>query len=125
VLFVWRAAHQDQHDRLARDPWSPTSSPGASGCGAREILLRDGCRCSPSAPALAWVNLHGNPSHGAEYQRRQPVGDLAHHATVIPRYLWLVVAAGRELASYYATPLRASWLSPDRARGSTLFIRPR
>ena len=72
------------------------------------------------AALLAWVNLHGNPSHGAAYHGGSLWVTLRTSATVLPRYLRLVVAPVG-LASYYATPLRASWLSPD-VLASTLLI---
>lgn len=60
---------------------------------------------------LAWVNLAGNPSHGAAYHGGSLWVTLRTTATVIPRYLGLVFAP-LDLASYYAVPLRASWLEP-------------
>jgi len=72
------------------------------------------------AAALAWVNLHGNPSHGAAYHGGSLWVTLRTSSTVIPRYLRLVVAPVG-LSSYYATPLRASWLAPD-VLASTLLI---
>ncbi|HEY2386368.1 MAG TPA: tetratricopeptide repeat protein [Candidatus Binatia bacterium] len=64
------------------------------------------------AAFLAWVNLHGNPSHGAHYHGGSLWVTLRTSASVIPRYLRLVVAP-IGLSSYYATPLRASWLDLD------------
>ncbi len=72
------------------------------------------------AAVLAWVNLHGNPSHGAAYHGGSLWVTLRTSSTVIPRYLRLVVAP-LGLSSYYATPLRASWLAPD-VLGSALLI---
>jgi len=71
--------------------------------------------------ALAWVNLHGNPSHGANYHGGSFWVTLRTTATVIPRYLSLVFAPW-QLSSYYAVPLRASWLEPPVALGATLVL---
>ena len=60
---------------------------------------------------LAWVNLHGNPSHGAAYHGGSLWVTLRTSSTVVPRYVALVFAPLR-LASYYAVPLRGSWLDP-------------
>jgi hypothetical protein len=64
------------------------------------------------AAFLAWVNLHGNKSHGAAYHGGSLWVTLRTSSTVIPRYLQLIVAPFG-LSSYHATPLRASWLDPD------------
>jgi tetratricopeptide (TPR) repeat protein len=69
---------------------------------------------------LAWVNLHGNPSHGVAYHGGSLWTTLRTSSTVVPRYLGLVFAPV-DLASYYAVPLRASWLEPA-VLASTLAI---
>jgi hypothetical protein len=69
---------------------------------------------------LAWVNLHGNPSHGAEYHGGSLWVTLRTSSTVVPRYLALVLAP-IGLSFYYAVPLRASWFEPA-VLASTLAI---
>ncbi len=70
---------------------------------------------------LAWVNLHGNPSHGAHYHGGSFWVTLRTSATVIPRYLGLVLMPW-QLSTYYAVPLRASWLDPSVAWGVTVAL---
>jgi len=60
---------------------------------------------------LAWVNLHGNPSHGAAYHGGSLAVTMRTMTTVLPRYLALVVAPW-QLSFYHAVPLRSSWLEP-------------
>ena len=64
--------------------------------------------------ALAWTNLHGNPSHGVAYHGGSFAVTLRTSSTVIPRYLWNLVAPF-DLSTYYAVPLRASWSDPTVA----------
>jgi hypothetical protein len=72
------------------------------------------------AAFLAWVNLHGNTSHGASYHGGSLWVTLRTSATVIPRYLRLIVAPFG-LSSFYYTPLRPSWLDLD-VLGSAILI---
>jgi hypothetical protein len=69
---------------------------------------------------LAWVNLHGNPSHGAAYHGGSLWVTLRTSSTVVPHYLALVFAPF-DLAFYYAVPLRGSWMEPT-VLASTLAI---
>ncbi len=69
---------------------------------------------------LAWVNLHGNPSHGAAYHGGSLWVTLRTSSTVVPRYLGLILLPVG-LQTYYAVPLRASWLEPG-VLASTLAI---
>jgi len=71
--------------------------------------------------AIAWVNLHGNPSHGANYHGGSFWVTLRTSVTVIPRYLELVLVPW-QLSTYYAVPLRASWLEPPVAWGVALLL---
>jgi tetratricopeptide (TPR) repeat protein len=60
---------------------------------------------------LAWVNLVGNPSHGAAWHGDDFWVNLRTTSTVVPRYLGLVfVPVG--LSFYYDVVLRSSWLDP-------------
>jgi hypothetical protein len=59
---------------------------------------------------VAWVNLAGNPSHGTHYHGGSLWVTLRTSATVIPKYLRMIVAP--DLHSYYPVPLRSSWLYP-------------
>jgi protein O-mannosyl-transferase len=61
--------------------------------------------------AVAWANLQGNPSHGAAYHGGSLAVTLRTSATVIPMYL-VNALAPLSLSTYYAVPLRASWLHP-------------
>jgi protein O-mannosyl-transferase len=61
--------------------------------------------------ALAWVNLAGNPIHGARYHGGSPWVTLRTSCTVVPRYLGNVFAP-LSLTAYYEVPLRTSWLEP-------------
>jgi len=72
------------------------------------------------AAFLAWVNLHGNTTHGANYHGGSLWVTLRTSATVIPQYLRLIVAPFG-LSSFYYTPLRASWLDLD-VLGSVILI---
>ena len=69
---------------------------------------------------LAWINLHGNPSHGANWHGGSVWVTLRTSSTVVPRYVGLVLLPVG-LQTYYAVPLRASWLEPG-VLASTLAI---
>jgi len=69
---------------------------------------------------LAWVNLHGNPSHGAAYHGGSLWVTLRTSSTVVPRYVGLILLPVG-LQSYYPVPLHASWLDPA-VLASTLAI---
>ncbi len=60
---------------------------------------------------LAWINLAGNPSHGAAYHGDDFWVNLRTTASVVPRYLELVLVP-LGTSSYQAVNLRASWLDP-------------
>lgn len=64
--------------------------------------------------AVAWANLAGNASHGVAYHGGSLTATLQTSSTTIPRYLFNVVAPF-DLSTYYAVPLRASWLDPPVA----------
>lgn len=70
---------------------------------------------------VAWVNLAGNPSHGAHYHGGSLWVTLRTSSTVIPRYLSIVVAPFG-LQTYYAVPLRASWLDPGVLAAVVLIV---
>jgi tetratricopeptide (TPR) repeat protein len=69
---------------------------------------------------VAWVNLHGNPSHGAAYHGGSLAVTMRTSATTIPRYLWNAIAPV-DLSYYYDVPLRSSWLDPAVA-GAVLLV---
>jgi hypothetical protein len=70
---------------------------------------------------LAWANLHDNPSHGVAYHGGGFDVTVRTSMTTIPRYLRNVVAPF-DLSTYYAVPLRASWLDPAVVAAATLII---
>jgi tetratricopeptide (TPR) repeat protein len=70
---------------------------------------------------VAWVNLHGNPSHGAAYHGGSLAVTMRTSATTIPRYLWNAIAPF-DLSYYYEVPLRASWLDAPVAAAAVLVI---
>jgi tetratricopeptide (TPR) repeat protein len=69
--------------------------------------------------AVAWVNLHGNPSHGVAYHGGSLAVTMRTSSTTISRYLWNSVAPF-DLSYYYEVPLRASWWDPPVARAVVL-----
>jgi hypothetical protein len=71
--------------------------------------------------AIAWVNLHGNPSHGVAYHGGSLAVTLRTSSTTIPQYLQNVVAPF-DLSSYYPIPLRASWLDPSVAMAVAVIL---
>ena len=71
--------------------------------------------------AIAWVNLHGNPSHGVAYHGGSLAVTLRTSSTTIPQYL-LNVVSPFDLSSYYPIPLRASWLDPSVAMAVAVIL---
>ena len=66
---------------------------------------------------VAWVNLAGNRSHGAAYHGGRLWVTLRTSATVVPRYLALVLDPSGP-SYYHAVPLRSSWLEPEVLGGA-------
>ena len=87
---------------------------------AYEIVFRRRCRprdvlatlpLLACGVAVAWVNLHDNPTHGVAYHGGSFEVTMRSSITTIPRYLANVVTPFH-LMSYYPVPLRGSWLDP-------------
>jgi tetratricopeptide (TPR) repeat protein len=70
---------------------------------------------------LAWVNLAGNPSHGAAFHGGSLWVTLRTSASVVPRYLALIVWPWGT-SFYHAVPLRASWFEPLVLVGTVLTL---
>ena len=71
--------------------------------------------------ALAWANLHNNPSHGVAYHGGSLAVTMRTSATVIPKYLRNLVAPF-DLSTYYAVPLRGSWLDAPVAAAVVVIV---
>lgn len=90
----------------------------------RRLRPADGARMVPLLACgllVAWVNLHGNQSHGVAYHGGSFAVTMRTSATTIPRYLANVVAP-LDLMSYYPVTLRASWLDPAVAGSVALIV---
>jgi hypothetical protein len=70
---------------------------------------------------LAWVNLHGNPSHGVAYHGGSLAVTVRTMSTVLPRYLALALAPWQP-SFYHAVPLRGSWLEPAVLGGALTLL---
>ncbi len=93
---------------------------------AYELLLQRRLRARDLAAVVpmlacgavaAWLNLHGNPSHGTAYHGGTLWVTLRTSATVIPGYLFNALLPV-QLATFYPVPLHDSWLDPPVAAAS-------
>jgi hypothetical protein len=90
----------------------------------RRLRVRDALAALPllaCGAAMAWMNLHANPSHGVAYHGGSFAVTLRTSSTTIPQYLRNVVAPF-DLSTYYPVPLRASWLDPPVALSVAVIV---
>ncbi len=97
---------------------------------AYEVMLRRRLRRRDLALAtgllaiggfFAWVGLVRNPVIGAGYHGNSLAVTLRASATVVPRYLALIVDPSR-LSSVHPVPLRSSWLDPPVLASVVLIV---
>jgi hypothetical protein len=90
----------------------------------RRLRTRDVLATLPllaSGALVAWINLHGNTSHGAAYHGGSFAVTMRTSSTTIPRYLENILVPF-DLSAYYAVPLRGSWLDPPVAVGAAVVV---
>jgi hypothetical protein len=90
----------------------------------RRLRARDVAAVVPllvCGAVAAWLNLHGNQSHGVAFHGGSFWVTLRTTATVIPGYLFNILVPTR-LATFYPVPLHDSWLDPAVAASVAVIL---